>query len=83
MKVITTKLKRYRAVCYIICIIFSPITIPTAILFRISEILSNVLEDIWDIIYNFRYKVICKVADVFKFEEIARQQREINKDKFK
>lgn len=79
MKVITTKLKRYKIVAYVVSIVFLPIRLPMMLLIKLGEYSEKLL----DIIDNFCWGIIYKISDVFKFEEIARQQYETNKEKFK
>lgn len=60
------------------CYIF-PIRLPLFLLIKLGEITDKIL----DIIDDFVWKIIHKIADIFKFEEIAKEQYETNKEKFK
>jgi hypothetical protein len=79
MKVITTKLKRYKTVCWILNILLFPIRLPVFALFKIGEVADKVLDFIDELAHKFMHKV----DKTFKFEETAREQYKTNKSKFK
>lgn len=79
MKVITTKLKRYKIVRWILEILILPIRLPVFALFKIGEVADKVLDFIDDLTHKFMHKI----DKTFKFEEAAREQYKTNKDKFK
>ncbi|HCL4455059.1 TPA: hypothetical protein N2D10_003085 [Clostridium botulinum] len=79
MKVITTKLKRYKIVAYIVSIIFLPIRLPMMLLIILGEFSEKLL----DVIDRVCWRTLDKIVKIFKFDEIARKQWGINKEKFK
>ncbi|NCI19909.1 hypothetical protein EJM73_08345 [Clostridium botulinum] len=79
MKVITTKLKRYKIVAYIVSIIFLPIRLPMMLLIILGEFSEKLL----DVIDGVCWRTLDKIVKIFKFDEIARKQWGINKEKFK
>lgn len=79
MKVITTKLKRYKVVWYFITIPFAPIFIILGVLVRVGEI----LEDLLGFFDKIRTSLVYKIANILKFESIAKKQYKNNPDKFK
>lgn len=79
MKYKVTKLKRYKIFVWIINILFLPIVLPSLILVFIGE----KVEAILNIVDDIEQKIIYKISDILKFEEVANKQYEINRAKFK
>ena len=73
------RLKRYKVIYIILNILIFPIRFPLFILFKIGEISEKVL-DFTDIL---AYKFMSWIVKIFKFEEIAKEQYKVNKNKFK
>lgn len=78
MKVITTKLKRYKIVWWITTFPFIPILLIFGLLWKIGEF----AEGIANLIAGFRTDIVYKIADILKFEEEAKKQYGVNPDKF-
>ena len=79
MKVITSKLKRYKIVYWVLNILMLPIRLPIYIIFKIGELAEKGL----DITDRFAYKIIDWIIKTFKFDEVAKEQYKTNKEKFK
>lgn len=79
MKVITTKLKRYKIISLFLNTLMFPVRLPFFILLVSGEFSDKVL----DYVNGLEFKFISWIVKIFKFEEIAREQYKINKDKFK
>jgi hypothetical protein len=80
MKVITTKLRRFKVVNYIVSIVLIPVRFPISLAFKLVE--SENLGKAMDKVSMFGYRMIEKISEMFKFEETARKQYETNPDKF-
>jgi hypothetical protein len=70
MKSITRKLKRYKILYFVLSIVFLPIRIPL-ILFIL---LGDFLEEVLGCIDCHVYKTMDKIAEVFKWDEIAEKK---------
>ena len=79
MKYITTKLKRYKFLCVVMSVIFLPIRLPLYLIVVLGEVANKIFNKV----DCFGMKIIHSIADILKFEEIAKKQYEINKEKFK
>lgn len=79
----TTKLKRYKLLKAIINILIFPIRFPLFIMYTITEYLSKLLENILDSIDGFLWTIMNTLVKIFKFDAIADEQYEKNKEKFK
>lgn len=79
MKYKVTKLKRYKIIANTLGILVFPIRFPIWLVHMIGTISETLLDSI-DLIL---VKLLEKIAEVFKFEEVANKQYEANKDKFK
>lgn len=79
----TTKLKRYKLLKAIINILIFPIRFPLFIMYTITEYLSKLLENILDSIDGFLWTIMNTLVKIFKFDAIADEQYEENKEKFK
>lgn len=79
MKYITTKLKRYKVVIWSLTIISLPVRFPLFIVYKIGKVSEKLLEAIDSLLY----KILERIVKVFKFDDAARKQYKVNKDKFK
>ena len=74
-RLITTQLKRYKLVSFIILIIFSPILLPLALIIKIGEFGEFVLDFVIDIMEPIREFLV----KTLKFDKVAMKQRESGK----
>ena len=79
MKLKTTKLKRYIVIYVILNILMLPVRLSLFIIYKIGEFAGDGL----DLSDDLGYKFMNWIVRIFKFEEIAKEQYKINKDKFK
>ena len=78
-----TKLKRYKLLNLILNIVSFPIRFPIFLLYIIAENVTKIAENLLDICDKFLYWIREIVVNFFKFREIADEQYEKNKEKFK
>ena len=78
-----TKLKRYKLLNLILNIVSFPIRFPIFLLYVIAENATKIAENLLDIYDKFLYWIMEIVVNFFKFSEIADEQYEKNKEKFK
>ena len=79
----TTKLKRYKVLKVIINTIAFPIRFPLFIICILTEYVFKLLENILNGFDSFLWWIMDGVVKIFKFDEIADEQYEKNKEKFK
>ena len=79
----TTKLKRYKLLKLILNIVAFPIRFPLFLICVITESIAKLSENILDICDGVLWWIMRNVSKVFKFDNIADKQYEINKEKFK
>ena len=78
-----TKLKRYKLLNLILNIVSFPIRFPIFSLYVIAENVTKIAENLLDICDKFLYWIREIIVNFFKFREIADEQYEKNKEKFK
>jgi hypothetical protein len=79
MLVITSKLKRVKILRWAFIIILSPIQLT---LYGISW-LGELAEDMAYKVNGLYFKVEGKIAKKFKWDDVAKEQKKVNPDKFK
>lgn len=76
MKVFIYRLKRYKFLYMLTNIIILPIRLPIFIIYKSSELLTNVSDCILGFIDECLYKFNKSIVKIFKFEDIARKQKD-------
>lgn len=79
----TTKLKRYKVLKAMINIIIFPIRFPLFIMCILTESVFRLLENTLNGFDSFLWWIMNSLVKIFKFDDIADEQYEKNKEKFK
>lgn len=78
-----TKLKRYKVLKAMINIIIFPIRFPLFIMCILTESVFKLLENTLNGFDSFLWWIMNSLVKIFKFDDIADEQYEKNKKKFK
>ena len=79
----TTKLKRYKVLKEVINAIIFPIRFPLFIMCILTESVFKLLENTLNGFDSFLWWIMNSLVKIFRFDDIADEQYEKNKEKFK
>ena len=79
----TTKLKRYKVLKAVINAIIFPIRFPLFIMCILTESVFKLLENTLNGFDSFLWWIMNSLVEIFRFDDIADEQYEKNKEKFK
>jgi hypothetical protein len=80
---ITTKLKRYKYLMNVINIMSFPLRFPLVLIYLGFEKVAKFFESLVDFLDSQLFKIRDYFVHKLNWNEVAKEQRKINKDKFK